>query len=127
MTVIDITTNYLDFFSAKKDIENYLINNKELETEFTLEEFIEFIQQDIYTYKHGKVIYIFSFYKNTDTQYVFIINKQHIKTNDELINTLEKINYNFDTLPVKTPLQLVQENLVDFPYFYYDKKIMIIN
>ena len=50
MITVDISKDYLELFMAKKDIETMLMNEGEIDKEFTLPEFIQSIKFGTHIY-----------------------------------------------------------------------------
>jgi hypothetical protein len=126
MTIVDISKDYLELFTAKKDIETMLLKQGEIEKEFELAEFIRFIGFGTHIYcKTMNDIYPFKIYKTDNETYMFIANINKIDYKP-LFDILESIDYDFKNLTHKDKYSAVAEELIDRPYFiinselYYD-------
>lgn len=126
MITVDISKDYLELFMAKKDIETMLMNEGEIDKEFTLPEFIQYINFGTHIYcKNNEEIYPFKIIKGDKETYMFIANVYKINYKP-LYDVLDSIDYNFSNLTHKDKYSAVEEQLLERPYFiinselYYD-------
>jgi hypothetical protein len=126
MITVDISKDYLELFMAKKDIETMLMNEEEINEEFTLPEFIQYIKFGTHIYcKTAEQIYPFKIIKGDKETYMFIANVYKIDYKP-LYDVLDSIDYDFSNLTHKDKYAAVEEQLLERPYFiinselYYD-------
>lgn len=123
MEVIDITKNFLELFVAKKNIETFLIDEGEIDKEFTLPEFIQFIKFGTHIYcKSETDVYPFKIIKIGNMSYLFTAN---VNSQDytPLFEALESIEYDFNNLTMKEPVEVATEKLIGKPFFVINHKI----
>ncbi len=117
MIIIDITKDYLEMFTAKKDIEDLLISSGEIETRFEIPEFINYLDFGKYIYwESSDNIYPFSIIDTPNERYVFIVIEDGKKT-DALFSALGDIDYDFSNLIKKNAMEISAEEIVDKPHF----------
>ncbi len=117
MIIIDITKDYLEMFTAKKDIEDLLISSGEIKTRFEISEFINYLDFGKHIYwESSDNIYPFSIIDTPNERYVFIVIEDGKKT-DALFSALEDIDYDFSNLIKKDAMEISAEEIVDRPHF----------
>lgn len=120
MIIIDITKDYLELLNAKKDIENKLIQANIIEKEFTISEFINYINFSSHIYWVSESeIYPF---KIID-KYIFVVADAQHKNIEPLINALTDINFDFSKLTHKTKYEISANNLIEKPHFIINKEL----
>lgn len=129
MITIDITKDYLELFMAKKDIEDTLLETKEIERPFTVHEFMKYINFGTHIYWISSAeIYPFKIISTPKESYLFVVSKENTKNINPLLNALSEIKYNYNNLEKKSAIDISTENIIDKPHFiinndlYYIKK-----
>lgn len=130
MITIDITKDYLELFMAKKDIEDTLLETKEIEQPFTVPEFIKYINFGTHIYWLSSTqIYPFKIISTPKESYLFVVSEETTKNINPLLNALSEIKYNYNNLEKKSVIDISTENIIDKPHFiinndlYYIKKV----
>lgn len=123
MITVDISKDYLEFFMAKKDIENMLIEEGEIDKPFEIKEFVDFINFGTHIYcKSPEETYPFEIIKTNSEEYLFIANVNKIDYKP-LYDVLESIDYDFNNLTKKSQYDVVSDNLLYKPYFIIKKEL----
>lgn len=124
MTIINISKDYLELFSAKNDIEELLIENKTIDNEFDLKSFINYINfgSHIY-YVSNDIIYPFKIISGKKNTYLFVVTDDKNKNINKLIDALGEIKFNLDNLELKDAISVASENLIDKPHFIINSEL----
>ena len=123
MINVDISKDFLEFFTAKKDIETLLIEEEEITEEFKITDFMKFINFGTHIYcQTPEEIYPFKIIKGKNDEYMFIANINKINYKP-LFDVLDKINYDFSNLTHKDKYSVVSENLLFRPYFIINNEM----
>lgn len=118
MTIIDVTKDYLELFTAKKDIENMLFERKEISEEFSIQDFIKYINFGTHIYWASEsFIYPFKMISTKDNDYIFVVTDETTKNIEPLKQSLNELNYNLTTLVRKTREEVATEELITTPHY----------
>lgn len=128
MLLIDITKDYLELFTAKRDIENMLIEKEEIEEPMELSEFIRYINFGTHIYWESETeIFPFKIINTPDNMYVFIVSDENTaKKQNILLSVLNDIQFDFTKLYKKDRLTIANEDIMLKPHFIINNELYYI-
>lgn len=120
MTIIDITKDYLELFTAKRKIEEKLLNENKISEEFTVSDFIKYINFGTHIYWVSETqIYPFKIIDD----FLFIVTDSNTKTINPLLNALNTINFDLSKLTHKTKYDIAVNDIIEKPHFIINSEL----
>lgn len=123
MIQIDIMNDFLELLTAKKDIETMLKQSEEITEDFTLEDFIKYLNFGTHIYwLNENDIFPFKIIKTPNNTYLFYTTTNYKKINN-LFSALDNIDYDFNKLKHKSTFDIATEDLVYTPHFIINSEL----
>lgn len=124
MNVIDITKDYLELLLAKKDIESMLYEKEEISEDFSIGDFIKYLNFGTHIYfVNPQKIYPYKIVKTKTNEYLFILNNDNNISFEPLFENLESIKYDYSQLTRLNQYQVAERELMNTPHFIINEEL----
>ena len=123
MNIIDITKDYLELLMAKKDIESMLYEKEEITEDFSIGDFIKYLNFGTHIYYvNPQKLYPYKIVKTKTNEYLFILNHAGISF-APLHDMLESIKYDYSQLTRLNQYQVAERELMNTPHFIINEEL----